>query len=51
LADDGLGGSVNLCAFRINDFELVSRVGIVHVGEAEGRSRVADAGTAQPTRT
>jgi hypothetical protein len=32
------------------DEKMVSRVGIVHVGEPEGRSRVADAGTAQPTR-
>jgi hypothetical protein len=31
--------------------KMVSRLGIVHVGEAKGRSRVADAGRAQPTRT
>jgi Phage integrase family len=30
---------------------MVSRVGIVHVGEAGGRSRVAEAGRDQPTRT
>jgi Phage integrase family len=30
---------------------MVSRVGIVHVGEAGGPSRVAEAGRDQPTRT
>ena len=33
------------------DERVVSRVGIVHVGEPAGRSRVAEAGADRPTRT
>jgi hypothetical protein len=36
---------------NVSERRLVSRVGIDHVGEPDGRSRVAENGPDQPTRT